>query len=239
MSLQDLLRSHVFPPRGEYRSPTADLAGTSTTTTAVDPTLVANCIRAGDRNCPSPIITFEYSDSLLDSLAHVLDQTLIPEAPVPPKFIGYLSFLDTLIQYDSAIDEPAHYTLLQQTYGNLTRMLLETGNIYPGGERPPFKSWELAKIPEGRRSGSGHGKTDLEARGLDEYGVQTRELILWEYKRSIVLLLAYLLSLVKAAMSPGGLRLGLSPDGLPALVNSGLSDHAYKWCCQVRLCPHS
>jgi len=238
MSLQDVLLSHIFPPRGEQRAPTAQAAATSATTTDVDATLVAACIRAADADPTidqDPFITFEYSSSPLDSLSHISDTQLVPDATIPITLSDHLRGVDSVIRFDGSVDEPGQYPLLLSVYGAATRILIQTPEIFRGGVIPLFKAWDSARASE--LAGGAHGRGDLEVMELNERGVTRRAHIMWEHKRELVLLLIILLAFVDQAMGPGGVRLALRPDRTPILLDQDLHPHVLKWCCQVSLNP--
>lgn len=254
-SLLDTLQSHIFPPRGLHRTPTAPRPATSTQTTVVDIALVAACIRASspdsiDSN-PNPSVVFSCLNTqdedederihrveggrgdvhdILTTLSSTPSDLVLPLSIPTPEFVSQLQASTPIIQYDSATDKFQHYALLITVYRLLILLLFLSPSNFVGDQKPPLASWELALPPVGP---GGSGKSDLEGIRMDGLGVPRRSGILWEYKRGLVLPLALLMIMVASGMRPGGFRLGLDREGEPVLDDDTLGDHVLKWCSQA------
>jgi len=233
MSLHHILDHHIFPPRPlpSQRRPTVNQGGGSTGTTTVSTELVARCIRAADPTSTDPSITFTTSDTSLTQLSSLLIRLIRPDANAPTALSNILLSSNTQIEFDVSDDEVQQYSLVRAVYITSTLIMISSSDIFLDGERPGMAAWESASPTV-----CGHGPSDFEVRGVDDYGLPCQLGIQWEWKREVVLLVFLLKQFWRAAASEDGVVLSLDQNGSPKLEAAGvarLDHHILKWCGQV------
>ncbi len=154
-----------------------------------------------------PAFEIKPSDGMLDLLGGILVQGIKGDAMLDEKTICLIRSIPPRMELEKVGAEKTHHPQCRSVHGTVSGSLYGA-DIYRPAIILKKREWNIEESGPAQN----HGKTDLLGQVSNMYGVMEK-LVIWEYKRDLVLLLRHLITMYSLANEGDGVIIDLNDMG--------------------------